>query len=383
MPNTLVDELPVIGLIDLPGPDRERLVEALSRLDVTVCVAVSVSTLPVHCDLVVAHVHAVSHEGWEQLAKGQPTIVISESQRDGDLHKAIDAGLIDYLVEPLKHADILRRLVERALEQDRLSREHTQSRAELEALNGRLEKHLEMLRDDQRAGGHVQRKLLPPSGIRHLGVRCDYWFAPSLYLSGDFLDFQRCDERYSFFYFADVAGHGASSAFVTVLLKYLCNRWLAQWRTLLPEAFPSRWLGELNRELLETGIGKHATVFAGVLDHERRFLHYALGAQLPMPILQAEGRSAYLGGEGPPVGLFPDVEYPIYGCPLPESFRLWFCSDGVLECLPENSLSARLKELEHRTTHCTGVDDLRDGLALGDQLPDDLSMMTLSGFDHD
>ncbi|OLO03827.1 PP2C family protein-serine/threonine phosphatase [Salinicola socius] len=377
------DALPVIGLIDLPGPDRERLVEELSRLDAEIRVAISVSTLPARCDLVVAHVRAVSHQGWEQLAVGRPTIVISENRLDGDLHKAIDAGLIDYLVEPLKHADILRRLIERALELDRLSSEHRQSRAELEALNDRLERHLEMLRDDQRAGGHVQRKLLPSPGVTHLGVRCDYWFAPSLYLSGDFLDFQRCDDRYSFFYFADVAGHGASSAFVTVLLKYLCNRWLAQWRTLLPEAFPSRWLGELNRELLETGIGKHATVFAGVLDHERHFLHYALGAQLPMPILQTEGRSAYLGGSGPPVGLFPDVEYPIYGCSLPESFRLWFCSDGVLECLPENSLDARLKELELRTTHCTGVDDLREGLALGDPLPDDLSMMTLSGFDHD
>ena len=83
------------------------------------------------------------------------------------------------------------------------------------------------------------------------------------------------------------------------------------------------------------------------------------------------------------MGLFPDVEYPIYGCPLPERFQLWFCSDGVLECLPAASLDARLKELERRVTRCTRVDDLKDGLALGDQLPDDLSMMTLSGFEHD
>ena len=59
------------------------------------------------------------------------------------------------------------------------------------------------------------------------GVYYDYWFAPSLYLSGDFLDYQRYNDRFSAFYFADVSGHGASSAFVTVLLKYLCNRWLS------------------------------------------------------------------------------------------------------------------------------------------------------------
>lgn len=376
-------DVPVIGVIDLPGRDRETLVGEIARLDAVVHTAESLETLPPDCDLIVAHVRAVSHDGWEKLTAGRPTIIVSESRRDGDLHKAVDAGLIDYLVEPLKHADILRRLIVRGLDLDRLARAHEASRAELEALNERLETHLEILREDQRAGGHVQRKLLPPQGKTYRGVRCDYWFAPSLYLSGDFLDFQRCDDRYSFFYFADVAGHGASSAFVTVLLKYLCNRWISQWRTLLPEAFPSRWLGELNRELIETGIGKHATIFAGVLDHERHFLHYALGAQLPMPILQSEERGTYLGGEGPPVGLFPDVEYPIYGCPLPEHFRLWFCSDGVLECLPEASLDARLKELERRVTRCTRVEDLKDGLTLGDQLPDDLSMMTLSGFDHD
>ncbi|WP_239496293.1 PP2C family protein-serine/threonine phosphatase [Salinicola peritrichatus] len=376
-------DVPVIGVIDLPGRDRETLVGEIARLDAVVHTAESLEALPPDCDLIVAHVRAVSHDGWEKLTAGRPTIIVSESRRDGDLHKAVDAGLIDYLVEPLKHADILRRLIVRGLDLDRLARAHEASRAELEALNERLETHLGILREDQRAGGHVQRKLLPPQGKTYRGVRCDYWFAPSLYLSGDFLDFQRCDDRYSFFYFADVAGHGASSAFVTVLLKYLCNRWISQWRTLLPEAFPSRWLGELNRELIETGIGKHATIFAGVLDHERHFLHYALGAQLPMPILQSEERGTYLGGEGPPVGLFPDVEYPIYGCPLPEHFRLWFCSDGVLECLPEASLDARLKELERRVTRCTRVEDLKDGLTLGDQLPDDLSMMTLSGFDHD
>lgn len=372
-----------IGLIDLPGPARDALAAGIGELGVTLHVGDALAALPNECELIVAHVRAVSHEGWEHLSRGMPTIVISESRRDGDLHKAIDAGLIDYLVDPLEHIDILRRLIVRALELEQLSQAHAQSHAQLASLNDRLERHLEMLRDDQRAGGHVQRKLLPPSGITHLGVRCDHWFAPSLYLSGDFLDFQRCDDRFSFFYFADVAGHGASSAFVTVLLKYLCNRWLSQWRTLMPEAFPSRWLGELNRELLETGIGKHATVFAGVLDHERHFLHYALGAQLPMPILQGDGQATYLGGKGPPVGLFPDVEYPIYGCPLPATFRLWFCSDGVLECLPQTSLEARLTELEHRVTRCSGVEELRDGLALGDQLPDDLSMMTLSGFDHE
>ena len=103
-------------------------------------------------------------------------------------------------------------------------------------------------------------------------------------------NYQRYNDRYSAFYFADVSGHGASSAFVTVLLKYLCNRWLSEWDGQKPEDLPPDWLTAMNRELQGTDIGKHATLFVGVIDHEERTLHYSLGAQLPMPLLVAEGK---------------------------------------------------------------------------------------------
>jgi phosphoserine phosphatase RsbU/P len=253
-----------------------------------------------------------------------------------------------------------------------------------------------MLRLDQQAGGQIQRKLLPPRPQAAGGVTCDYWLAPWLYLSGDFLDFHRLDERHLLFYFADVSGHGASSAFVTVLLKYLANRWQGEWDGTAPEALPPRWLSDLNRELLDTGIGKHATLFVGVIDLERRYLHYSLGAQLPMPLLGADGEVGTLPGEGMPVGLFPGAQYPTLGCPLPENFRLWLCSDGVLECLPGETLDMRLRELERRVLASETVEDLRASLALGhlgdgdnvnpevgiEALPDDLTIMMLSGFGH-
>lgn len=101
-----------------------------------------------------------------------------------------------------------------------------------------------------------------------------------------------------------------------------------------------------------------------------------------------------------PVGLFPGVEYPELSCALPQSFRLWLCSDGVLECLPGETLDIRLKELERLVLASDSVVALREKLALGgvrvseedgtvgyspgqDELPDDLTIMTLSGFDDD
>lgn len=395
----MVSQRRLIGVLDRPGQDRDALAEAIAKGPFAVAAAERLEDLPEETALVVAHVRAVPSHQWAALSATLPTLVVSESRLDSDLLAAVAAGTVDYIVRPLKHAELLRLMIAKVLENHELAREHARDRQRLAELNESLETHLALLRLDQQAGGHIQRKLLPPRPLTVNGVRCDYWLAPSLYLSGDFLDFQRFDERYSVFYFADVSGHGASSAFVTVLLKYLCNRWLTEWDGEAPESLPAQWLDALNRELLDTGIGKHATLFVGVIDHKAHRLYYSLGAQLPMPLLEAHGEVHPLAGEGMPVGLFPQVAYPSLVCELPANFRLWLCSDGVLECLKGDTLAVRLKELERLALACDGVAALRRRLALGeigadddglvqdapghDDLPDDLTIMTLSGFDHD
>ncbi|MDX1466208.1 MAG: PP2C family protein-serine/threonine phosphatase [Halomonas sp.] len=396
----------LIGVIDVPGPERDALARTIARDDLAVYAASGIEELPPETALIVAHARAVSRADWERLAERLPTLVVSDDRQDADLLKAVEAGLVDYIIDPLRHGSLLRRMIVKAIEVHRLAAERERDRARLahlnenlEELNENLETHLAMLRLDQQAGGQIQRKLLPPRPQTRQGVTFDYWLAPSLYLSGDFLDFQGFDERYSLFYFADVSGHGASSAFVTVLLKYLSNRWQQEWDGEHPELLAPHWLEALNRELLDAGIGKHATLFVGVIDHRRRYLHYSLGAQLPMPLLVADGEVQALPGEGMPVGLFPGVDYPSLGCPLPENFRLWLCSDGILECLPGDTLEGRLRELERRVLSSATLEDLRGSLALEhladddevvaqsapglQELPDDLTIMVLSGFGND
>ncbi|MFG6175832.1 PP2C family protein-serine/threonine phosphatase [Halomonas sp. THAF12] len=390
----------LIALIDVPGPERDALAEIIAKDGLAVIAVENAEQLPQNAALVVAHSRALPSDAWGDLAERVPTLVVSDDRQDSELLRAVDAGLVDYVVEPRRHGHLLRRMIRRVIDLNRLAQEREHDRARLAELNERLETHLAMLRLDQQAGGQIQRKLLPPRPQSVGGVICDYWLAPSLYLSGDFLDFQRFDDRYTLFYFADVSGHGASSAFVTVLLKSLSNRWQHEWDGQHPECLAPRWLAGLNRELLDTGIGKHATLFVGVIDRERRYLHYSLGAQLPMPLLVEEGEARYLAGEGMPVGLFPDVEYPQLGCELPADFRLWLCSDGILECLPGETLESRLEELRRRARDSETLSALRDGLALGDkiadddtevaehapghdELPDDLTIMMLSGFGND
>ncbi|PMR72264.1 PP2C family protein-serine/threonine phosphatase [Billgrantia endophytica] len=394
---------PLIGVLDEPGAYRDALADTIARDGLAVLAAERLEDLPTGTSLIVAHARAVPSLEWSSLTERLPTVVVSDSRLDADLLTAVDVGLVDYVVEPMLHGQLLRRMIRKAIELRCLEDERTRDREHLaelnehlEELNESLETHLALLRLDQQAGGQIQRKLLPPHPQTLGGVTCDYWLVPSLYLSGDFLDFQRFDDRYTLLYFADVSGHGASSAFVTVLLKYLCNRWLSEWDGKNPDQLPAQWLTALNQELLDTGIGKHATLFVAVIDHRDHWLHYSLGAQLPKPLLVADGKVMELPGEGMPVGLFRNVEYPRLKYRLPSNFRLWLCSDGVLECLPGDTLDMRLRELEQRVLTCATLERLRDSLALnaprdivtegehsGEELPDDLTIMMLSGFGDD
>ncbi|KPQ20733.1 PP2C family protein-serine/threonine phosphatase [Halomonas sp. HL-93] len=389
----------LIAVIDEPGQERDALAEAITCDGMWVYAADNIEHLPADTALIVAHARSVPRQQWSQLTHRLPTVVVSDSRQDADLIKAVDVGLVDYIVHPLRHAELLRRMIRKAIELDALEKARARDHERLAELNESLETHLALLRMDQQSGGHIQRRLLPAHPKVINGVYYDYWFAPSLYLSGDFLDYQRYNARYSAFYFADVSGHGASSAFVTVLLKYLCNRWLGEWDGTSPDQLPQQWLAAMNRELQGTDIGKHATLFVGVIDHEAHTLHYSLGAQLPMPLLVSGDQLTRLPGEGMPVGLFPDVEYPVLSCELPAEFRLWLCSDGVLECLPGDSLDTRLRELEQLISVSVTLEQLCDRLTNNnallskqraedeassdrDALPDDLTIMMVSGFGH-
>lgn len=394
----------LIGLIDMPDTARDALAGVIEKGGHSVVLLDSAAELPDHLRLVVAHARTLSLDACTALSRQLPVVFVSDGREDSPenaaLVEAADAGVIDYMPEPLRNAHLLRRMIRRVIKLQRLSVRRELDQQRLEELNERLETHLELLRLDQQAGGQIQRRLLPQRPYRVGEVSCDYWLAPSLYLSGDFLDFKRFNDRYTLFYFADVSGHGVASAFVTVLLRYLFNRMRVAWDGQNPELLPASWLSRLNQELLDTGIGKHATLFMGVIDQQQRYLHYSMGAQLPLPLLLVDGKACSLAGEGMPVGLFPDLSFPSHGCELPESFQLWLCSDGVLECLPGESLDEKLVDLARRVEkHATlngFIEDLADGgyLARGNELlvdddgadqelPDDLTIMTLGGFGND
>lgn len=312
-----------------------------------------------------------------------PVIVVSGAGVISDVVEALRLGAADYLIKPLEDLAVLEHSVGRALDRARLEQENQLYRQKLETANRELEASLHLLQEDQDAGRQVQINMLPVSPWSIEQFNFAHEIIPSLYLSGDFVDYFRVDERRVAFYLADVSGHGASSAFITVLLKFMTTRLLFESKRggTLPEFKPSDVLGHLNRGLISCKLGKHVTMVGGVIDEQAGTLTYAVGGHLPLPVLFTGGQASYLEGRGLPVGLFQEATYQNYVIELPESFSLTLLSDGILDLLPGDTLKEKEAALPVLVETAGGsLDGLREvfELATLGEMPDDIALLVLS-----
>ena len=256
---------------------------------------------------------------------------------------------------------------------------------ELEKANAELQESLRMLKQDQMAGLEVQKSLMPESPLAFGEYEISHSVTPSLYLSGDFVGYNFVLGRYLLFYFADVSGHGASSAFITVLLRFMIGRVIRRHitendYTALNEA-PEGLLEHVNNQILATGLGKHLTIVAGCLDTETSKLRYVVGAQLPRPILIVDGVAKYLPGKGKPVGIFEEASWQVEEITLPKRCALVLLSDGVFDLVPDKDLSDKEQTLlRFLAVSSDDIESLKQALSVDfiEDPRDDISMCLLT-----
>ncbi len=315
-----------------------------------------------------------------------PVIVLSGASSMQDVVEALRTGAVDYLLKPILDFQVLEHAIQRCLERTRLLEENRRYQADLEKANREMGEYLRLLEQDQQAGRLLQMKLFPQQAL-HAG---DYHFThrvvPSLYLSGDFLEYVEYGDDFLGFYIADVSGHGVSSAFVTALLRHFSLNVYRETRLATlrgshsPYSSPAAVLSYYNRELLAAGIDKHVTMFMAVLDRHQNSMVYSVAGHLPMPILASGDDVHFLEGQGMPVGILREAEYQNFSIQLPDDFTLVLCSDGVLEIVPEKGLvgkEARLLDLVARSDRTQAGIESALGIDTVMAAPDDIAIMTL------
>ncbi len=242
------------------------------------------------------------------------------------------------------------------------------------------EVQLRELQRDQRAGRYIQMGMLPPSPMAVDDFRLCHRIFPSLMMSGDFVDYFRISHRHFAFYMADVSGHGASSAFVTVLLKNFSRRLRREFRPRMLKA-PGEILAWLNRELLDNEIDKHVAMFVGVIDATTGQLAYANGGHFPSALLVDDDGCRVLELAGKPVGLFRDVSWESRQQHLCQRFVLTLVSDGVMEVIDKTRLADKEMELAAAVSRCyaTGRPIWEElDLAAREPSPDDMACLMIT-----
>jgi serine phosphatase RsbU (regulator of sigma subunit) len=296
-----------------------------------------------------------------------PVVVATRTHSDKDLMAYLRAGITDVWQVPPDPAEIA----------DRAPRILERARSASSQAAKRLEQHVADLNRDQRAGRYIQLGMLPPNPMAIDRYRFQHRIKPSMILSGDFVDYFRIGEGHFGFYVADVSGHGASSAFVTVLLKNFSRRLRREYRPSMLEA-PGEILQWLNRELLDQKMDKHVAMFLAVGDLQGNTLRFANAGNFPPAIHVGASGARYLEQKGKPIGLFEDVEYATDTIVLARGDQLVIFTDGILELVGDGALAERERALLEAVEQSMDSERIwqRLGVAESDS-PDDITCLSV------
>ena len=208
---------------------------------------------------------------------------------------------------------------------------------------------------------------------------------PSLYLSGDTVDYKLVSRHEVLFYIADVSGHGSSSAFITILLRFRIEQMRKEYLRgrFTGDFTPAKILGLLNRDLLESGLEKHITLFVGVLDDATNALTYSVAGHQPLPLLYQNGHADFipLARSSFPIGLLAEAEYFNETITVSEDFAVILFSDGIFEFLKQGDMAAKEAQLRAVVASCKGdFASIKTTLALNKSIsvPDDIAVMSVT-----
>ncbi len=315
-----------------------------------------------------------------------PVVVVSGQGTMDDAVEALRRGAWDFVSKPLPDNEILVRAARRGMERSALLRQNRDYGESLRRTNQRLSAALSELRNDEQAARQLQFQLLPEDGLRIGPLTCGRRLFPSQLLSGDFLDYFPLGERYAGAYLADVAGHGAASAFVTAILTTLVAKYRESLRSRGDETIlhPTQFLASLDEDLMSLSVPKHVTMFYSVIELDSGRLVYGSAGAFPFPFLANQDDVVELECPGRPLNLPGRGRFGAGEARLSPGGRLLLVSDGVLELQPKQSQRQRRERVGQLLTQARSIEDLITPLGLADHTPlsDDVALLFLHREEH-
>ncbi len=373
---------PCIAIIDDDAGMRSMFAMYLSRQGYTVLTAADGKTgielLTTHkLDAVLLDLHMPQVTGFDVLEEAKPVlsdvpvVVVSGTSDIGEAMKAIKMGAIDFLLKPITDLSIITHTLEKSIERFSLKRQS-------KAYQLKLEETVQTLREGEIAAKKMQKRLLPPPSCELCGFSLTGNLLARDYLSGDFYDYFALNDTTLIFYLADIAGHGVSSAFVTVLLKSIVNKCVDNFHKNADDTIihPHKFLQQLNKEICAEHLGKYLTIFFGKIDLISDTLSYVNGGHFPPPIIVKEDTEEYAATGESPVGIDPEATFQTKKIELTDQFQLYLFSDGVIDAMLQGSIREKMEKLRD-LVQLGRLEPFYEKLKQQDQRTDDMSLVTL------
>lgn len=223
---------------------------------------------------------------------------------------------------------------------DRQSSRINELEAELEGLRAELalrkkrdqtlKYFMQQFDEEQRLAARLQQDFLPKSLPQVGPVHINCLFRPASYVSGDFYDVMRLDEKHVGFFIADAVGHGMPAALLSMYIKRaLVTKEITLTGYRLLE--PGESLKLINQALIEQNLSAatFATALYGYINTETLEVTFARAGHPAPVVITAEGGFEPLEAEGSLLGVFPDEEFTNGRAILRPGDRLFTFTDGI------------------------------------------------------
>lgn len=311
--------------------------------------------------------------------KAIPIVMITALRGLDEKIKALDIGADDFISKPLidSKVEVLAR-IRTLLRVKYLHDELISAHKKLEEQNKLLKDELEMARE-------VQQALLPKDMEMPQGLEFYHQYLPTLDVGGDFFDIAKISPSSIGVFIADVMGHGAQPALITVLIKTLLSELVHESQN------PAGLLSELNQRYnaLVRQMGIFTSAFYLTIDVNKQEVVFS-NAGHPPPLLICNERlelKELPKESGLALGLAGDYNYQNHGRKLKRGDTIFLYTDGLFDVKNQNGKVFGLENLKSIVTNNlklknilliqTIVDTIREFTGNIDTNPDDITVLTV------
>ncbi|WP_081792010.1 fused response regulator/phosphatase [Caldalkalibacillus mannanilyticus] len=280
-------------------------------------------------------------EACERLKKNEKYMdvpVIMITAKDDDIEYAFNAGALDYVTRPFKKEELLARIY------------LTLNLKYL--INQQKEREQRLLHEIDLAKSIQTSVLTPP--IKNEQIDIDAFYEPSAGLSGDMYYCGQIDANKYGIFIMDVAGHGISSALISMSLRSLLDGMIKKGLD------PREVIAEMNNHifrLYQTTKGRaYLTALYLIIDTNEKTIEYVNAGHPPALVFHPDSQVSHLSRTTIPVGARHGIEVQKEILHFTDSVQLFLYTDGLVE-VPKQSIKAGIADLEEAILEIQHLDN--------------------------